>query len=482
MRLPDLGRASPRNSPNRLGLAASSTTNRRRLEYFSKDPIGFEAGDANLRRYVGNDPLNATDPSGLAEVEVDDDGTVSVVPESWWFGINRDSRSYIVGKLAEFTSPKGVKWHVIITKEFRDDVNGVPQPIILHYNRFEAEVDSTRIFKMSHGECVKYIYESGFSANKNQTWINRGSEEHQLLKYLQWSDFAKALADGREFVAQEIVWTAGTLGTGTLLSKLRYLRHGSKARSSGFLRACFLPGTQVGTEQGRQPIERIKRGTDVWTYNHDSSEWKLSQVESLLVHEYDGDLVTLSIDEEEIEVTGGHPFWVVDGDDLQNREQSQENAELSATSSGCWIDAKDLRTGDSFLARDGRLLRLSAVSSRPFRGAVYNLSIASIHNYTVGVHGLLVHNKSLPNTGRWGSGSLDSALDSLNYHYKRHGAEVGAKDAAQYLRKAEAFAQNLRGARKSAVPGATAGVTRYKKLGKYIDIDADGKIISFGRQ
>lgn len=31
------------------------------------DPIGFDAGDANLYRYVGNSPTNASDSSGLAE-------------------------------------------------------------------------------------------------------------------------------------------------------------------------------------------------------------------------------------------------------------------------------------------------------------------------------------------------------------------------------------------------------------------------------
>jgi hypothetical protein len=30
-----------------------------------EDPIAFEGGDANLYRYVGNDPVNATDPTGL---------------------------------------------------------------------------------------------------------------------------------------------------------------------------------------------------------------------------------------------------------------------------------------------------------------------------------------------------------------------------------------------------------------------------------
>jgi uncharacterized protein RhaS with RHS repeats len=33
--------------------------------WISQDPLGFEAGDANLYRYVGNSPTNATDPSGL---------------------------------------------------------------------------------------------------------------------------------------------------------------------------------------------------------------------------------------------------------------------------------------------------------------------------------------------------------------------------------------------------------------------------------
>jgi RHS repeat-associated protein len=33
--------------------------------WLSEDPIGFSAGDANLYRYVGNGPVNATDPDGL---------------------------------------------------------------------------------------------------------------------------------------------------------------------------------------------------------------------------------------------------------------------------------------------------------------------------------------------------------------------------------------------------------------------------------
>ena len=36
--------------------------------FISKDPIEFEAGDFNFYRYVSNDPVNYTDPSGLRPV------------------------------------------------------------------------------------------------------------------------------------------------------------------------------------------------------------------------------------------------------------------------------------------------------------------------------------------------------------------------------------------------------------------------------
>ena len=32
--------------------------------WLSEDPLGFDAGDGNLYRYIANDPTNATDPSG----------------------------------------------------------------------------------------------------------------------------------------------------------------------------------------------------------------------------------------------------------------------------------------------------------------------------------------------------------------------------------------------------------------------------------
>jgi len=76
---------------DRRRLCAQITTNclleseaqRRRctpLGSFSQDPIGFQAGDANLYRYVGNGPTTRTDPSGLEEVTLD---VITFIPAEW---------------------------------------------------------------------------------------------------------------------------------------------------------------------------------------------------------------------------------------------------------------------------------------------------------------------------------------------------------------------------------------------------------------
>ena len=80
----------------------------------------------------------------------------------------------------------------------------------------------------------------------------------------------------------------------------------------------------------------------------------------------------------------------------------------------------------------------------------------------------------------WGKGSFSDKEVTIKYHYNKHKEEVGADSLLQYLRKAKAFSKNLRGAKKRKVTGATKGVIKYEKNGKYIEIAPNGDIISFG--
>ncbi len=81
--------------------------------------------------------------------------------------------------------------------------------------------------------------------------------------------------------------------------------------------------------------------------------------------------------------------------------------------------------------------------------------------------------------GGWASGTFKTISGSIKYHFSQHGAQVGAKNVGEYLRKAEAFSRNLRGARRSDLGN---GRTRYMKNGYYVIKDSAGKIISYGRE
>ena len=50
--------------------------------FINEDPSGFKGGDANLYRYVGNDPVNKVDPSGLAAIWTG--GAKASVPAAGW--------------------------------------------------------------------------------------------------------------------------------------------------------------------------------------------------------------------------------------------------------------------------------------------------------------------------------------------------------------------------------------------------------------
>ena len=80
-------------------------------------------------------------------------------------------------------------------------------------------------------------------------------------------------------------------------------------------------------------------------------------------------------------------------------------------------------------------------------------------------------------SGQWDKATFDSLAQSFAKHLEKHGEEVGAESLLQYLRKAEGFKQNLKRIRPRLLLG---GKERYTKNGRYIILDSEGKIVSFG--
>ena len=112
--------------------------------FLQPDPIGFDAGDINLYRYVGNNPINEIDPFGL----------------SGWFNIYTDSS----GTQADAIEPTGT--HSWIS--FQDDSKGV----YTTYGTFPVKG------LQENKEIGRFFTES------RTTWLN-DVEEKALMDYLK---------------------------------------------------------------------------------------------------------------------------------------------------------------------------------------------------------------------------------------------------------------------------------------------------------
>lgn len=159
---------------------------------------------------------------------------------------------------------------------------------------------------------------------------------------------------------------------------------------------CFSPDTPVATDDGLKPLGNVEPGTMVYAFNFSTCEWLLAEVEKRHDNLYSGMWITLVLEYDRIEVTAGHPFWVVEGDRLQQRSRSRESdrtKDLTTTFPGRWLDSDELQAGDFIASRVGPSRRIERIEKREVQDqAVCNLTICGHHNFTVGMCGLLAHN------------------------------------------------------------------------------------------
>ena len=184
---------------------------------------------------------------------------------------------------------------------------------------------------------------------------------------------------------------------------------------------CFTEGTQVvvGMEYDADGnfvqyvtmnIEDIKVGDLVYSYDTITGEVSLKAVTATSALR-SGHINYLTIidehgNEQVIETTDTHPFWVVTDDpDLERAAREfadgfyHEN--IAPGLNGFWVEAKDLRIGDVFLGANGELSTLANVVRVEQEGgiAVFNFTVEGNHNYFVlakeeeyGQTCVLVHN------------------------------------------------------------------------------------------
>ena len=151
------------------------------------------------------------------------------------------------------------------------------------------------------------------------------------------------------------------------------------------------------TATGPRPIGEIEPGEQIWSYRFERGVWGLCEVKERLDNTYSGPVVSITVDNTTIEATAYHPFWVIEGRDLQERSKPRElreHEDEGHSLPGRWVNSHELRAGDCIITRSGTRALITEIRQR-FDDAfpVSNLSIIGHHNYAVGDVGVLVHNR-----------------------------------------------------------------------------------------
>jgi hypothetical protein len=160
---------------------------------------------------------------------------------------------------------------------------------------------------------------------------------------------------------------------------------------------CFPPDTLVGTQSGLRPIAQIEAGEPVWAYDFRSGLWRLCAVEARHDSIYEGPLVTVEVAGAELTATAYHPFWVVEGRELEARpamRHVEASEDRGGSLAGRWVNSHDLRQGDVVFLRDGGAVAIRRVEQHPARTPVCNLTVPGLHTFAVGGQQALVHNTS----------------------------------------------------------------------------------------
>ena len=290
------------------------------------------------------------------------------------------------------------------------------------YSAYGVEIDSTGTTENNY----KYTGEQ-FDANLNQiylraryydpsigrftsqdTWMGNNSDPVTLHKYLYANidpvnnidptgNFSLGGLMSAINIASTLVTTAQT--TYSLFQIASGDENAPTAKQIGFeilagmgagklikifskrFRACrvgnsFAEGTLVSTSNGLVPIENIKIGDVVHSFDEHTQKVVEQEVVHLIHGDKEHEMITLNVSSgDSIRTTDGHPFYVAENDDK-------------------WVPAKDLMLGDSLLGSDGSLISIVDIKSELIKEKVYNLSVANSHTYYVGDQKLLAHNST----------------------------------------------------------------------------------------
>jgi len=303
--------------------------------------------------YVGNNPINFIDPFGLDSIPVNQNVTVTASKKS---GINPWGPILILAG------------QPVISKS---------SPVIKYFfgHAFEAGKNkSTSVASVTTRVVVKKV--TNYAAKKAKSKAAK-----TVVSFLskRAGGFLGRLVPGAGYVllGKDIWDNRADIGGaikewhGTGLATVTYTNpDGSKGKEV----ICFASGTLIYSKNSLTPIENIKVGDTVYSYNIEKDRVELSKVINTLNRATQG-IYEITVDNETINVTAEHPFYVIGKG---------------------WIKTKDLQAGYVLKSSDNKAtVKISAVKELSKAVTVYNIEVDGNHNYFVTGSTILVHNKNI---------------------------------------------------------------------------------------
>ena len=336
--------------------------------FLSQDQSGFRAGDANLYRYAGNGPTNATDPTGHDAYS--------------------DAMSQHMQRQQAFQQ-QAYAWS---TAHSTPGAGSSPD-LLDQSTNFFAGYGHT----MTFGAIDYYYRGMGYDA-----YIDAESAEYRAGGYVAAAQQAMMLSAAGNAALCRMAASGGSLGVaaqgtqalmrgyaaGNALSNLPgnaqgayqgfqngdYRAMGWSLYSAGrdlgllggMLGSCFAAGTPLRTPEGSRPIEAFRPGDRVLAAPENDPEGPVTPRLVEQVFRAEAALVTLEVGGRSIRTTAEHPFWVAGRG---------------------WTEASELIAGDRLRSHDGRWVVVAGVRDAGEVAAVYNLRVAEDHTYFVGGEG-----------------------------------------------------------------------------------------------
>jgi RHS repeat-associated protein len=260
--------------------------------FISEDPIGFEAGDNNLYRYVGNGPTNANDPSGL----------ILPTPDVL---IDIGSIGYDIYRIA------------------KDNIFGNCDNLGENLLALGADVAAALVpFATGGGAVVR----AGKAANQAIDAARAAERAAEATRNIdRAADATKGLDNaGDAAKSSNVADTQKTLNPKT---------------------SCFIAGTEIITRDGTKNIEDIQVGD--WVLADDPNtvgEIEYKQVLQTFARSATA-TIDLYIDGEKITTTEEHPFWVPEVGWVAAQDLNVGTYLQTKTESWLDIDRIDVHTG-----------------------------------------------------------------------------------------------------------------------------------------